>query len=397
MAKLPTVTSQVAPDLRRFIDRVREALTGSGANTLITQKDLTDGGVAVVGTGGVLASPTTITYANPHAPENVVTAAALATVIVSWNKPTYLGHAHAEIWASTTTVIGDAVMVGMASGTLFSHTIGAAGTRYYWVRFVNGLGVIGPFNATVGLSGTTGDDPEYIMEVLSESLGGTSEAPFFQIDTATTINSVSVPAGTYMKAAFIADATINRAKIQDLAVDNAKISDLNATKITAGSISADRIATGSIDADKIDSRNLSIKDANGVVVFSAGNNLAYSSVTGGPAANADQTSSNTAAAITGQGAFATLSQISTTNVGTYISNAAITNAYIGNVIQSANYSSGSAGWKIDKTGDVELNAATFRGTIDVSSAASGSRLEITSSRIRVFEGSTLRVQIGDLS
>ena len=82
-----------------------------------------------------------------------------------------------------------------------------------------------------------------------------------------------------------------------------------------------------------------------------------------------------------------------------VNDAAITNAKIGNTIQSAAYVNGSAGWKIDKTGAMEMNNATFRGTLDVANAASGSRLKITSTKIEVFEGSsgTPRVVIGDLS
>ena len=80
-----------------------------------------------------------------------------------------------------------------------------------------------------------------------------------------------------------------------------------------------------------------------------------------------------------------------------IEDASIDNAKIGNVIQSSNYSAGTAGWKIDKTGQIEANDATFRGTLDVSNAATGDRLKITSTKIEVFDGSTLRVKIGDLS
>lgn len=101
-------------------------------------------------------------------------------------------------------------------------------------------------------------------------------------------------------------------------------------------------------------------------------------------------------------------QITAGNVSTFIANAAIqeaqigdaqiTNAKIGNVIQSTNYVAGSAGWKIDKTGNMELNAATFRGTIDVKNAATGARLEIKNNVIKVFDANNvLRVRIGDLT
>lgn len=54
-----------------------------------------------------------------------------------------------------------------------------------------------------------------------------------------------------------------------------------------------------------------------------------------------------------------------------IKDGAITNAKIANVIQSNNYSSGSRGWRIDKTGNAEFNDATFRGTIYANTIVGG--------------------------
>jgi hypothetical protein len=82
----------------------------------------------------------------------------------------------------------------------------------------------------------------------------------------------------------------------------------------------------------------------------------------------------------------------------FIHDASITNAKIGNVIQSANYAAGTAGWKIDKAGNMELNAAVFRGTIDVKSATTNARLEIKNDVIKVYDSNNnLRVRIGNLS
>ena len=93
-------------------------------------------------------------------------------------------------------------------------------------------------------------------------------------------------------------------------------------------------------------------------------------------------------------------KVTAANISTYIAGAAITNAYIGNTIQSASYKAatevgGPAGWKIDKAGAMEMNNATFRGKLEVG-AASGSRLVITDKRIDVYEGTTLRVRLGEL-
>ena len=58
--------------------------------------------------------------------------------------------------------------------------------------------------------------------------------------------------------------------------------------------------------------------------------------------------------------------ITPSNVTTYIANAAIGNAQIGNIIQSANYVSGSSGWYINKSGFCEFQNGLFRGTIESS-------------------------------
>jgi len=114
---------------------------------------------------------------------------------------------------------------------------------------------------------------------------------------------------------------------------------------------------------------------------------------------ADTTSENTAASIADQGDFATLDQVTADNISTYIAAGAIGNAYIGNVIQSANYNeTNQTGWKIDKTGAMVMNNATFRGDLDMVGTTGTNRLNITSSKIEVIDSSNVvRVRIGDLS
>ena len=56
-------------------------------------------------------------------------------------------------------------------------------------------------------------------------------------------------------------------------------------------------------------------------------------------------------------------QITSSNVTTYIDNAAIGNAQIGNIIQSNNYVPNSSGWYINKSGFCEFQDGLFRGTI----------------------------------
>jgi hypothetical protein len=221
---------------------------------------------------------------------------AIQNIIVTWDDPLYNGHAYAEVWGSSTDDLGAAVQVGMTPGAIFVDAVGPSVIRYYWVRFVNVLGVQGAFNAVAGVQGVTGSDVGYLLDTLTEAaLDPDSDyskfavrADFFYVmpspdfsqeDTPTatatgdlwyqpstelvrtwtgstwgsfsqtlpfvvnsspqTINGVAVPAGVYMDAAFIKNGTITNAKIGNATIDDAKIANLSAGKITAGDISVD--------------------------------------------------------------------------------------------------------------------------------------------------------------
>ena len=320
---LPTVTSQIPRDLRTFLDRLRDFIGDSaGRDRLLTADELATAGVIDIDNSGNI-SPASAYFSTPPAPTNVVASPAINTVIITWDSPLYTGHAYAEVWSSNTDDLGTAVLLGLAPGSIYVDSPGPSTTTYYWVRFVNTIRTVGAYHSTNGVAATTGSDLEYTMQLLSDTYGGTSVAPFFQLNAPVEIDGVTIAAGTYMKRAFIFDGTITNAKIGSAAVDTAKIAD--------AAISTAKINDAAITTAKIN-------------------------------------------------------------------DAAITNAKIANVIQSASYTAGSAGWKIDKAGQMEMNNATFRGTIDVKSAASGARTEITNSTIRVYDSSNVvRVKIGNLS
>ena len=69
---------------------------------------------------------------------------------------------------------------------------------------------------------------------------------------------------------------------------------------------------------------------------------------------------------------------------TFIQDGTISNAKIGNFIQSNNYVAGSAGWKLDKGGNFEINGV-----------AGGGRMLISSTLIRIYDSNNvLRVRMG---
>lgn len=405
---LPTVTSPLPPDLQQFILRVREALDGGGPDAVVTARKLFAANIAAPTPTGDIA-PVTGTIETPRAPTGLTASAALASVILNWDSPNYKGHSYTEIWAQpeidpsgntitrSSSTIGDATLVGMTSGNNFSHLIGKGGTssyQFYWIRFVNQNGVAGPFNETLGLLAGVTEDPAYLLQVLSNNLGTPeSGEPFFKIDTPTVINGVTIPAGIYIKTAFISDASITNAKIKDLTADKITASLLNTVDFYGNTIAGTDIYLGG-------TVNY-VQDPGGSNVGIASvSTPAVALTTSGTSGMASFHTDSFSITNTGTGQSTTAFRTVGNNVyieQAYIEDGTITNAKIGNTIQSSNYSSGTTGWKIDKTGQIEANDATFRGTLDVANASSGSRLKITSTKIEVFDGSTLRVKIGDLS
>ncbi|CQJ12703.1 putative phage host specificity protein [Yersinia mollaretii] len=60
----------------------------------------------------------------------------------------------------------------------------------------------------------------------------------------------------------------------------------------------------------------------------------------------------------------------------FIQDGSITNAKIGNYIQSENFVAGSVGWSINKNGNAEFNNATFRGNVTMDNTTNGIRTVI---------------------
>jgi len=102
---------------------------------------------------------------------------------------------------------------------------------------------------------------------------GSAVRPFVIQTRAETIDGVSIPAGVYMDAAFIKNASIT----------SAQIGEINADKITSGTIDvADRISANTIDASKlvIDNATMTSVNVNGVPTLKI-NALDADLITGG--------------------------------------------------------------------------------------------------------------------
>jgi hypothetical protein len=253
--KLPSIVSSIPADLRRYLDRVRELFESSDG--VVTKTDLLGTGVfEKTSSGGLafLATGPTDSCVAPPAALNLTASGAMTSITLTWDGADYNAcYGYTEIWRASANDLGTAVLIGTTRSGVFTDAVGSDASYYYWVRMVNVNEDKGPYNQTSGVLGTTAPDLEYVLAQLTSAFGSTSDAPFFQIDTATVINGVSVPAGTYMKSAFIHDAAITNAKIGAAAVDTAKIADASITNAKVGSaaITEAKIADAAITNAKI--------------------------------------------------------------------------------------------------------------------------------------------------
>lgn len=271
-----------------------------------------------------------------------------------------------------------------------------------------------------------------------------TNVPFVVLTTPTVIGGVTYPAGVWIKTAFIADATITSAKISDLTATKITTGNLTAAiGITTGYISGgvnvggiyppgsfnfgtgfflgnygsayqfyvgsyannmlwdgtQLSIKGTIAATNATFRGLTVTDANGNILLGSGQIAGQyiSGLTSGQVSGLgglatqnsvfigstvkfpDGTTMNTGDFVNN------LSKITAGNISTFIADAAIGNAYIGNLsaakittgtmaadrigagsiqvgqyIQSSNYVTGSSGWKIDGSGNAEMNGLTVR-------------------------------------
>ena len=280
MAKLPTVTSPLPRDLQQFVQRVREALDSGGPDAVVTARQLIAAGVVGGTTGGGI-TPIGGAVDAPRSPSELTASGALASIIVSWNGPQYKGHAYTEIWAHTSDLIGEAVLVGMTAGNNFAHNIGNAAVRYYWVRNVNQNGVVSAFNATNGVQGSTGQDPAYLLtlltdEITSSQLASTLGTRIDLIDAAdTVVGSVNERVKIERLARQSSDSTINSAiSSEESARQSADAATTSQLNIAISQTQNNTAAVVSEQTTRADADSAAVSQLNGVVAEVQQNNAA---------------------------------------------------------------------------------------------------------------------------
>ena len=442
--KIPAIPEPPQGALYGFLSAVKNAvevrlgLRGDKLDRAVTLRELFSSGV-ITGISGGISAPVSsgsawgytlavppVDLTPPPAPTSLTTGATWSQIFLEWDWGTYPNHDVTEIWRrqvgtdpavnyGTCSFDGEAYsdgcqMVASPSGKVWQDNVGdivnATGDGqeyYYWVRLKSSAGVTGdPYpSAAAGILGTLTKDPAHALALLNDALTaneiklgaiGSSE---LAID-AVTANKIAANAVTVSK---ILNGAINSDKIASNAVTVSKILNgaIDSDKIAANAVTAGQIATNAITADKILAGSVSATK------------IATDAITAGKiATNAITANKILAGAVTTNKILAGAIDASKITAGAITSDKILAGAVTANkllatdiysvTMQSTNYSAGTSGWNIDKGGNAEFNSGTFRGTLNVKSATSGARMEMTNSTLRVYDSAgTLRVKIGDLS
>ncbi|UZE61036.1 DUF1983 domain-containing protein [Aeromonas veronii] len=101
----------------------------------------------------------------PVAPTGVTADGAFHTITLTWGTPAYKGHSYAEILRAEVDNPSKAVSIGTTLANVYSDAVGKGFSAFYWVRFVNKNGMVGPYHSSIGLHAETSKD---IQDIINE-------------------------------------------------------------------------------------------------------------------------------------------------------------------------------------------------------------------------------------
>ena len=184
------------------ITQTVEVLTGAkgdGLDRALTPRDMAEGGFANISYrtigGRTLVDLTPVSSAatadKPTVPSGFSANAAFTNVILSWDRALFKGYAYTEIWRAASDDFGLASRVATSIPNVASDPIAMGSSYYYWIRFVNILGEIGPLHDTAGEFAQSAPDVPVLQQALTDAireteLSTTLNARIDQIDTPTT-------------------------------------------------------------------------------------------------------------------------------------------------------------------------------------------------------------------
>jgi hypothetical protein len=266
---------------------VLEGKRGDGMDRALTARDLQKAGILTVSTASLSSggSSSGIAFGKvsdvvefPTTPTNLVVSGAFTNLLLVWDKATFQGYSHTEVWRYDTNDITSAVKIATSSHNMYSDPVEPNSSLFYWVRFVNTNNQKGSYNQTSGTAGVTDKKVSTLISELNDHIpanvlvldDGTvaGATPFITVygdglaigaDSTQYLNKTKAwqvanhpdgrwfAAGTYIQAAMIADASIEMAKIHDLQVDFVHVTGtLSAAQVSAITVTGEMIEAGAV-------------------------------------------------------------------------------------------------------------------------------------------------------
>jgi hypothetical protein len=266
---------------------VLEGKRGDGMDRALTARDLQKAGILTVSTASLSSggSSSGIAFGKvsdvvefPTTPTNLVVSGAFTNLLLVWDKATFQGYSHTEVWRYDTNDITSAVKIATSSHNMYSDPVEPNSSLFYWVRFVNTNNQKGSYNQTSGTAGVTDKKVSTLISELNDHIpanvlvldDGTvaGATPFITVygdglaigaDSTQYLNKTKAwqvanhpdgrwfAAGTYIQAAMIADASIEMAKIHDLQVDFVNVTGtLSAAQVSAINVTGEMIEAGAV-------------------------------------------------------------------------------------------------------------------------------------------------------
>lgn len=317
----------------------------------------------------------------------------------------------------------------LGQGWSFTHTgLSANTTYYYFVRSINAYGVSGFLRVGVTTSNNFAEEQRAVIAEI-EAPGGPLDAirGNMRSEAEKSATAAISPVRDALIKSDEAFASYRDSSTVDQMIQNIEISlNRSHSAASAASISAEQVTRASSDsalAIRVDEVHASVGDLSATVktemkaevnklndaisaqytistVTSNGKTAAIGLVNNGKTtdfgiiANRMWVMDDS----TGESIYPFLIDTGRVIINTaMIKDASIDFAKINGVLQSSNYSPGSAGWKLDRNGDIEVNNGTWRGGLNVTASEGGAKTVITAKGAKVYENGNLVFEWGILS
>ena len=173
LPSVPDSISNASPEVAAYLEQLRQALDGSLQSI---ESQISGGGIHSQGLAdlpaGMTSDDTPTYYGVPPKLSMVEAGGAIHHIMLRWNTPNNPNHSHVEVWRSAGNNLSTAERIGFSYSGNFSDEVSPGKTYYYWVRAVSKANVFGPWQSDEGVQGSTEQDSEHVLNVLTTKQDG---------------------------------------------------------------------------------------------------------------------------------------------------------------------------------------------------------------------------------